>query len=282
MNKAIYLMVVEVHNSNPNGSIDEDNHPRINPYTALGMMSPYCQGRTARDYGESRFGWNLNVKRNGVKNRQVDHLKEVLGKGHSAEDFFKLACSTYQDVRLFGEAFASVSTVQVRRTICFSEAESVVPLNVLEHSLSCVSVTNEQEVVRQLKEGQEDNKTIGHRYLVPHALYRSAVVLDAIQAERNGVTDTDIKQVEEAMLRGWEDCTSVQKNQMRTAFMVKLDLGSKYGNAFLDVFDAQELLRITPKVEEPKNIHDYEFQFAGNDVPLGVEITWLKGQKFVS
>jgi len=279
VNKCIYLKVDEIKNGNPNGSIDEDNHPKVNPYTGQGMMSPYCQGRTIKDYGEERFNWNLFVRRNGVKNRQIVNLQQILGPKHTAEEFRAKACAYHPDVRLFGEAFASVSGVTVRRSFCFSDTESVVPLNVIEDSMSCVSITSEEEVKRQVKEIGEFNQTIGHRYIVPHALYRGAVVFDAIQAEKNGVTGTDIEQVEEAMLRGWEDCTSVQKNQMRCAMLIKLDLGSKYGNPFLDVFDAQELLEIAPAVEEPASIKDYRFKF--EEVPLGVTVTWLKGQQYV-
>ena len=112
-NKIDFLAVVSVKHANPNGDPLSGNMPRVT-YEDLGEISDVCLKRKIRnrwmDMGENIFIQSDDKKTDEYKSLR-DRLsaeKEMLKvqKEGKKDEFAKMACEKWLDVRSFGQVFA--------------------------------------------------------------------------------------------------------------------------------------------------------------------------------
>ena len=125
-NKIDFALIFTVHNANPNGDPLDGNRPRTT-YEGLGEVSDVCLKRKIRnrwiDEGYSVFVQSdarrapgdhyrsLRERAEGceaLKRCQADSTPRKKGERAAAtrEDYARIACETWLDVRAFGQVFA--------------------------------------------------------------------------------------------------------------------------------------------------------------------------------
>jgi CRISPR-associated protein Csd2 len=121
-------------------------------------------------------------------------LKEAKGrkpKKEETEAGKEVMCKHYFDVRAFGAVMSLKSAPncgQVRGPVQMSFARSIDPIVTMEHSITRCAVATEAESIKQ----DGGNRTMGRKFTVPYALYRSHGFVNPYLAERelaNGKKD---------------------------------------------------------------------------------------------
>ena len=121
-------------------------------------------------------------------------LKEAKGrkpKKEETEAGKEVMCKHYFDVRTFGAVMSLKSAPncgQVRGPVQLSFARSIDPIVTMEHSITRCAVATEAESIKQ----DGGNRTMGRKFTVPYALYRSQGFVNPFLAERelaNGKKD---------------------------------------------------------------------------------------------
>ena len=130
-NRYEFVMLFDVENGNPNGDPDAGNQPRIDPETALGIVTDVCLKRKIRNYvelaKEGEAGYNILIKNDRTLNSKFTEVYDTLGlakkqNGKNKEDVQKAQqymCENYFDVRTFG---AVMSTGDDRCRLILREA----------------------------------------------------------------------------------------------------------------------------------------------------------------
>ena len=116
MNKIDFLALVSVKNANPNGDPLSGNMPRVT-YDGLGEISDVCLKRKIRnrfmDMGEDIFIQSDDKKMDEFKSlrdrlsAQKDLVK--VQKEGNKEQFARMACEKWLDVRSFGQEIGRAS-----------------------------------------------------------------------------------------------------------------------------------------------------------------------------
>jgi CRISPR-associated protein Csd2 len=99
-------------------------------------------------------------------------------------------CKTYFDIRAFG-AVMSLKSVpncgQVRGPVQFSFSRSIDPIVTSEHAITRCAVATERESEKQ----SGGNRTMGRKFTVPYALYRTHGFINPFLAEQTGFSEED-------------------------------------------------------------------------------------------
>ena len=121
-------------------------------------------------------------------------LKEAKGrkpKKEETEAGKECMCKHYFDIRTFGAVMSLKSAPncgQVRGPVQMSFSRSIDPIVTMEHSITRCAVATEAESLKQ----DGGNRTMGRKFTVPYALYRSHGFVNPYLAERelaNGKKD---------------------------------------------------------------------------------------------
>ena len=118
MNKIDFALIFTAKNANPNGDPLDGNRPRTD-YRGIGEVSDVCLKRKIRnrllDMGESIFVQSddrRNDECRSIKDRAdscaalAECIKKIGQKQASRDDYAKIACMAWYDVRAFGQVFA--------------------------------------------------------------------------------------------------------------------------------------------------------------------------------
>ena len=99
-------------------------------------------------------------------------------------------CDNFYDIRAFGAVMSlEINCGQVRGAIQLGFARSIDPIVVSEHAITRMAVATEREAESQ----QGDNRTMGRKFTVPYALYRSHGFVNPFLAEQTGFSDDDLE-----------------------------------------------------------------------------------------
>ena len=124
-NKIDFEVLISVTNANPNGDPLGGNRPRTD-YDGFGEISDVCIKRKIRnrmqDMGYAVFVQSDDRCDDG-KTSLKDRAKDM-EKIKDADEFYKIACKTWLDVRTFGQVFAfkdfGCSSVGVRGPVDYT------------------------------------------------------------------------------------------------------------------------------------------------------------------
>lgn len=284
MNNAIenrydFVLLFDVKNGNPNGDPDAGNLPRLDPETGRGLVTDVCLKRKVRNYVGLLKGeeppHEIYVKEKAVLNRQHQRAYEALKlkseskklpkKEEEARALTSWMCQNFYDIRTFGAVMTTeVNAGQVRGPVQMAFAHSIDPIVSLEHSITRMAVTKEQDL--------EKERTMGRKFTVPYGLYRTHGFISAPLAEQTGFSEDDLALLWDALQNMFEHDRSAARGEMGTVELIVFKHGGKLGNApARKLFDRVSVALQNP--ERPaRDYSDYAVNVDETDWPDGVTL----------
>lgn len=269
--KIDFAILISVENANPNGDPLCGNRPRED-YDGYGEISDVCLKRKIRnrliDMNESVFVQSNDHRVDSYKSLKTraegcEELKKASnGKDTDQDEFARIACEQWMDVRSFGQVFAFKGdkvSVGVRGPVTISIAKSVSPVGII--SMQIVKSVNSEDKTERASD------TMGMKHRVAFGLYLAKGSINCQLAEKTGFRDEDAEKIKEAMRTLLEnDASSARpEGSMEVCALYWWEQEGKtpkYSSA-----KVQRSLQVTLKegVIKPKRFEDYDVQVAPLD-----------------
>ena len=223
-NKIDFALIFTVHNANPNGDPLDGNRPRTT-YEGLGEVSDVCLKRKIRnrwiDEGYSVFVQSDDRRAPGdhyrslreraegceaLKRCQADSMPRKKGERAAAtrEDYARIACETWLDVRAFGQVFAfkggkgdeSVDgmSVGIRGPVSIHPAFSTETVNVVS-----TQITKSVNLETGANPDMKAPDTMGMKHRVDRGVYVTYGSINVQPAEKTGFGEEDAQALKEAL-----------------------------------------------------------------------------------
>lgn len=219
-NKIDFAVVFKVTNANPNGDPLNGNRPRTT-YEGLGELSDVCIKRKIRnrlmDAGQAIFVQSDDSKKDDCTSLR-DRADRVLAKVKTADGKAALACSTWLDVRAFGQLFAfAAKKVKAKDGEDGGDDKAVSigirgPVSVHPaFSKALVSVTSSQITKSVSGEGdgtKRGSDTMGMKHRVDQGIYVFYGSMNPQLAIRTGFSDDDAKTIKVVLPKLFENDAS--------------------------------------------------------------------------
>lgn len=209
-NKIDFAVILSVKNANPNGDPLNGNRPR-ETYDGFGEISDVCIKRKIRnrlmDMGQPVFVQSDDKRMDNFKSLKdradsVEDLKKA-EKEKDSEAYAKTACSTWADVRSFGQVFAfkgSNVSIGVRGPVSLHPAFSVSPVDI-----SSIQITKS---VNSVTGDKKSSDTMGMKHRIPFGLYVFYGSINCQLAQRTGFTEEDAERIRTALISLFENDSS--------------------------------------------------------------------------
>lgn len=269
--KIDFAILISVENANPNGDPLCGNRPRED-YDGYGEISDVCLKRKIRnrliDMNEPVFVQSNDHRVDSYKSLKTraegcEELNAVKnGKNTDQDEFARIACEQWLDVRSFGQVFAfkkDTVSVGVRGPVTISIAKSVSPVDII--SMQIVKSVNSEDKTERASD------TMGMKHRVAFGLYLAKGSINCQLAEKTGFSDEDAEKIKEAMRTLLEnDASSARpEGSMEVCALYWWEQEGKtpkYSSA-----KVQRSLQVTLKegVIKPKRFEDYDVQVAPLD-----------------
>lgn len=202
-NKIDFTVLVKVVNANPNGDPLNGNRPRTT-YTGQGEISDVCIKRKIRnrlqDMGERVFVQSADRSDDGCTSLSERASRNITDY-KSNEDYAKIACEKWIDVRTFGQVFAFKAidkkskkegvSVGVRGPVSIHQAVSCSPVDI--NSMQITKSVNSEPA-----EGKSSD-TMGTKHFVEFGLYRIKGSINVQLAEKTGFSEEDAEKLKKAL-----------------------------------------------------------------------------------
>ncbi|MNB90525.1 hypothetical protein D3C75_375850 [compost metagenome] len=263
--KIDFAVVLSVTKANPNGDPLNGNRPRQN-YDGHGEISDVALKRKIRnrlqDMGESIF-----VQSNDRKSDEFGSLREradanpelsaiLKSKAGSSDDFARIACLEWIDVRSFGQVFAFKAdkgagvSVGVRGPVSIHTATSVTPIDITSMQIT-KSVNSEPGKDR-------GSDTMGMKHRVDFGVYTFYGSINTQLAEKTGFTNEDAEKIKQALLSLFaNDVSSARPDgSMEIHKVYWWEHNSKLGQ--YSSAKVHRLLTVNSKIDEPRGLEDYD------------------------
>ena len=264
--KIDFAILISVENANPNGDPLCGNRPRED-YDGYGEISDVCLKRKIRnrliDMNEPVFVQSNDHRVDSYKSLKAraegcEALKKASnGKDTDQDEFARIACEQWMDVRSFGQVFAFKGdkvSVGVRGPVTISIAKSVSPVDII--SMQIVKSVNSEDKTERASD------TMGMKHRVAFGLYLAKGSINCQLAEKTGFSDEDAEKIKEAMRTLLEnDASSARpEGSMEVCALYWWEQEGKtpkYSSA-----KVQRSLQVTLKegVIKPKRFEDYDVQ----------------------
>lgn len=281
--KVDFAVVLSVKKANPNGDPLNGNRPRQN-YDGYGEISDVAIKRKIRnrlqDMGESIFVQSNDRKSDahGSLRKRADanpELDKILkSKNGSNEEFARIACQEWLDVRSFGQVFAFKGTgsgagvsVGVRGPVSIHAATSLDPIDITSTQIT-KSVNSEPGKDR-------GSDTMGMKHRVDSGVYVFYGSINTQLAEKTGFTNEDAEKFKQALISLFEnDASSARpEGSMEVHTVYWWEHRSKLGQ--YSSAKVHRSLSWRSRVDEPRGFDDYAFAVQ----PLeGLEVQVLDGR----
>lgn len=279
--KIDFAVVLSVTKANPNGDPLNGNRPRQN-YDGHGEISDVALKRKIRnrlqDMGESIFVQSNDRKSDsyGSLRERADanaELEKVLkSKNVSSDEFARIACQEWIDVRSFGQVFAFKAekgagvSVGVRGPVSIHTATSLDPIDI-----SSVQITKSVNSEPGASRGSD---TMGMKHRVDSGVYVFYGSINTQLAEKTGFTNEDAEKIKRALVTLFEnDASSARpEGSMEVHRVYWWEHQSKLGQ--YSSAKVHRSLLIERLVEEPKKFDDYMFSVQPLD---GLKVEILDG-----
>lgn len=292
-NRYDFTLLFDVTNGNPNGDPDAGNAPRIDPETGYGLVSDVCLKRKVRDFvtlakssaneGAPEPGYDIYVKHHGVLEQL--HRQAYEAQGLSLEEKSKerklsnvekaraWMCQTFYDIRAFGAVLTlDINCGQVRGPVQFSFSRSIDPIVSLEESIVRKAVATQKEADSQIENHGQVTGTMGHKEIIPYALYLCHGFISPYLAADTGFSDADLQLLWQALGMMFEQDHSASRGEMATRKLVVFKHESPLGNAPSHaLFDRLQITHKDPS-KPARSYGDYEVTLDKNDLPSGITI----------
>lgn len=197
--KIDFVAILSVERANANGDPLNGNRPRVD-YNGFGEMSDVCIKRKIRnrmqDLGQSVFVQSEDRCDDGfgsLSERASATMKGIKDR----EEYARIACEKWLDVRAFGQVFAFKDTkgmsVGVRGPVSIHQAVSVSPIEV--ESLQITKSVNGEKSDK----GQRTSDTMGMKHFVRFGVYLLKGSINVQLAEKTGFSQEDASVIKECL-----------------------------------------------------------------------------------
>ncbi len=290
MNKIDFILLFDALDANPNGDPDAGNMPRMDTESGHGLVTDVCLKRKIRNfvqltqddlqqqYATPNKNFDIYVKEKAILTNQQklahaaltgDDLKDKIEAGK------RWMCKNFYDIRSFGAVMGlkEANCGQVRGPVQLSFARSIDPVTPNEYSITRCAVATEKEAEKQ----DGDNRTMGRKYTIPYALFRSQGCVNPYLAEQTGFDEADWDVTKKALINMFTFDASAARPagamNMRKVILFQHD--DKLGNA--PAHQLYDLVKITRKagVEVARSVNDYDIVIDEAALPGGVQIEVL-------
>ena len=279
-NRYEFVVFFDVENGNPNGDPDAGNMPRIDPETGFGVVTDVCLKRKIRNFVElakgETSGFDIYVKEKSVlTEKQLEAYKYLdmdpkVAKADGIDRAKAWMCQNFFDVRTFGAVMSlkEANCGQVRGPVQMAFAKSVEPVMPREVTITRMAVATKKEAEAQ----GGDNRTMGHKFIIPYALYRAHGFISAPLAEKTGFSEEDLALFWQAIRNMFEHDRSAARGEMTMRKLIIFKHADKLGNAPAhELFDLVKVEKLIPLEEPARAFSHYKIDITGA-VPQGVEV----------
>ena len=270
MNKIDFAVLLSVTKANPNGDPLNGNRPRED-YDGYGEISDVCIKRKIRnrlqDMGERIFVQSEERCDDGKKSlsdrASSNEGLKAAQKSKNRDEYARIACETWFDVRAFGQVFAFKSdnvSVGVRGPVSIQTAVSVDPIDITSMQIT-------KSVNSETTDGKKSSDTMGSKNRVEYGLYVIRGSINHQLASKTGFSEEDANKILEALKSLVEnDASSARPDgsmEVHKVFWWKhnCEMG-QYSSA-----KVQRTLVITkkPDVDVPRRYEDYTVELSNLD-----------------
>ncbi|MGG1880683.1 type I-C CRISPR-associated protein Cas7/Csd2 [Paenibacillus cisolokensis] len=273
--KIDFAVILSVTKANPNGDPLNGNRPRQN-YDGHGEISDVAIKRKIRnrllDMGEKVFVQSDDRKADEFKSlreRADAHpelAKMLKGKNASADEFAKLACQEWIDVRSFGQVFAfkgSELSVGVRGPVSIHTATSIDPIDIVSTQIT--------KSVNSVTGDKRSSDTMGMKHRVDFGVYVFKGSINTQLAEKTGFTEEDAEKIKQALITLFENDSSSARpdGSMEVHKVYWWNHSSKLGQ--YSSAKVHRSLKVRSTSTEPKRFDDYTIELEELD-GLNVEV----------
>jgi len=199
-NKIDFVAIVTVEMSNPNGDPLNGNRPRTD-YSGHGEISDVCIKRKIRNRMQD-LGHEIFVKSEERCDDNFKSLSErastVVGKIKDRDEYYRIACEKWLDVRSFGQVFAFKTnkkgegvSVGVRGPVSIHQAVSVSPVEIV--SMQITKSVNSEPAEKK------SSDTMGTKHMVRFGVYKIKGSINVQLAQKTGFTCDDANTIKESL-----------------------------------------------------------------------------------
>ena len=214
-NKIDFVALVSVTRANGNGDPLNGNRPRTD-LNGFGEISDVCIKRKIRnrmqDLGNTIFVQSEDRCNDGfgsLSERAAAAMKGIKDR----DEYAKLACETWMDVRAFGQVFAFNDSKGKKKSKRGEEPEEKGSVSIgvrgpvsIHSAVSINPVEIESMQITKSVSGQKDDDhkvrasdTMGTKHFVHFGLYKIKGSINVQLAEKTGFTDKDAETVKECL-----------------------------------------------------------------------------------
>ncbi len=199
-NKIDFVAFISVTGANCNGDPLNGNRPRTD-YNGLGEISDVCIKRKIRnrmqDLGNAIFVQSSDRSDDGCDSLS-QRASSVMKGIKDREEYARIACETWLDVRAFGQVFAFKDakglSVGVRGPVSVHQAISLSPVDV-----ASMQITKSVNGEKKEKGENRASDTMGMKHFVRFGLYEIKGSINVQLAEKTGFTEADAETVKECL-----------------------------------------------------------------------------------
>lgn len=201
-NKIDFVALLSVKNANANGDPLSGNSPRTD-YDGYGEMSDVCIKRKIRNRMQD-MGMNIFVQSSDRCDDGFGSLSERASasiKTKDQDEYAKIACEKWLDVRSFGQVFAFKEgkkedkgvSVGVRGPVSIHQAVTVNPVQIEDMQIT-KSVNGEKN-----EKGAKSSDTMGMKHFVRYGLYVLKGSVNVQLAQKTGFSEEDAQTLKECL-----------------------------------------------------------------------------------
>ena len=272
-NRYDFVYLFDITDGNPNGDPDAGNLPRIDSETGHGLITDVCLKRKVRNYIGILKGeeppYEIYVKEKAVLNSQHERAYKAIEKtpGKSPDSYARQwMCQNFYDIRTFGAVMSTqINCGQVRGPVQIAFSRSIDPIVTLEHAITRCAVTTEKEAKAQ----EGDNRTMGRKFTVPYALYRTHGFVNPYIADESGFSENDLELLWQSFVNMFELDRSAARGQMVPRALIVFKHETKLGNAPSHKLFKQITVSRKDTAMPARNFSDYHVS-VDSHLPAGI------------
>jgi CRISPR-associated protein Csd2 len=280
MNRYDFIYLFDVIDANPNGDPDAGNLPRLDPETGQGLVTDVMLKRKIRNFVQltkgDAPGYDIYVREKAILNHQHDRAYKALtldpkkAKQPERDRARDWMCQNFFDIRAFGAVMTTeVNCGQVRGPVQLSFSRSTDRIVSAEHAVTRMAVTTEKEAEKQ----QGDNRTMGRKFTVPYALYRSHGFINPFLADQTKFSDHDRELLFTALENAFQFDQSAARppGSMNPRGLLIFEHDSQLGKAPSHVLFESVTIAKKDGIDVPRSFVDYEV-IVKTELPPGVTL----------
>ena len=199
-NKIDFVALVSVNRANCNGDPLNGNRPRTD-LNGFGEISDVCIKRKIRnrmqDMGNTIFVQSEDRCTEGFGSLS-ERASATMKGTKDRDEYAKLACETWLDVRTFGQVFAFKDakgvSVGVRGPVSIHQAPSASAVEV-----ESIQITKSVNGEKKGKDENRSSDTMGMKHVVRFGLYKIKGSINVQLAEKTGFSEEDAETVKECL-----------------------------------------------------------------------------------